>query len=91
MIVQSGIQLPFQTMPPFWRASAEYFRWRLNQKPMPVKPIRITPKLKGSLIGTKTVSKVHSTNLPMGVMRSWRFMASCCWRENKHLSACSGY
>ena len=80
-----------QMMPPFWRASSEYLRCLSNQSPIPARPSRITPRLKGLLNGTNTVSKVHSTNLPTGVMSSWRFMASNCKRENRSQLACSGF
>ena len=58
---------------------------------MPARVSRITPKLKGLLKGTSAVSKVHVMNLATGVMISWRFMGSVCFRENSHLSACCGY
>jgi len=77
-----------QMMPPFWRASAVNFPWRRSHKAMPLTINTMTARLKGLLMGTNTVSKVHSMNLAAGVMSSWRFMGAICCRENRHLSAC---
>lgn len=61
---------------PFWRAFAVNLLCVRSQYARPPKMRAITARLMGSLAGTRTVSKVHSTNLPTGVMSSWRFMRS---------------
>ena len=41
-----------------------------EKKAMPPTTSRMTARLNGLLTGTRTVSKVHWMNLPMGVMMS---------------------
>ena len=55
-----------QTIPPSCSASSVYFFCNRSQKNSPTNPNAITLMLKGELIGTKTVSKVHSINLATG-------------------------
>ena len=62
-------------MVPSCFAFAEYFFCNRNQNPIATNPNAITPQLNPAEMGTKTVSKVHSMNFPMGVMISCVFMS----------------